>query len=209
MRFRRNFPGVAVTAPSFPDVQEPEVVEWAGKYVEAKRRGRWEYAGRPGGIRAAVILAVDAGEVVLVEQFRVPLGRMCLELPAGLIGDDDGADGEDHFAAAARELEEETGYAAARWRDLGEYSSSPGMLSETFTLLKASGLARGGEGGGVGSEDITVHTVPLTEVAGFVEQRRAAGTVIDVRLLLLLGALVLLLALARAELRAELAPSAA
>lgn len=171
-----------------PDADKPEEVVWSGKYVEAKRRGRWEYAGRPGGIRAAVILAVDAGEVVLVEQYRVPLGRMCLELPAGLIGDDDGADDEDPFAAAERELEEETGYAAARWEDLGEYSTSPGMLSETFTLLRASGLTRIGDGGGVGSEDITVRTVPLTDLPALVAERRAAGTAIDVRLLLLLGA---------------------
>jgi ADP-ribose pyrophosphatase len=171
-----------------PDADKPEEIVWSGKYVQARRHGRWEYAGRPGGVRAAVILALDAGEVLLVEQFRVPLGRRCLELPAGLIGDDDGAEDEDPFAAAERELEEETGFAAARWQDLGEYSSSPGMLSETFTLLKASGLTRVGDGGGTEGEDIVVHNVPLASIAEFVAQRREAGVVIDVRLLLLLGA---------------------
>jgi ADP-ribose pyrophosphatase len=171
-----------------PDADKPEEIVWNGKYVQAKRRGRWEYAGRPGGIRAAVILALDAGEVVLVEQFRVPLGKTCLELPAGLIGDDDGGEDEDPFAAAERELEEETGFAAARWEDLGEYSSSPGMLSETFSLLKASGLTRVGDGGGTDSEDIVVHKVPLAWVPQLVAERRAAGVTIDVRLLLLLGA---------------------
>jgi ADP-ribose pyrophosphatase len=171
-----------------PDADRPEEIVWSGKYVQARRRGRWEYAGRPGGIRAAVILALDAGEVLLVEQFRVPLGKTCLELPAGLIGDDDGGENEDSFAAAERELEEETGFAAARWEDLGEYSSSPGMLSETFSLLKASGLTRVGDGGGTDSEDIVVHKVPLARVPQLVAERRAAGVTIDVRLLLLLGA---------------------
>jgi ADP-ribose pyrophosphatase len=171
-----------------PDADKPEEIVWDGKYVQAKRRGRWEYAGRPGGIRAAAILALDAGEVVLIEQFRVPLQTTCLELPAGLIGDDDGADGEDAFAAAERELEEETGYVAARWEDLGEFGSSPGMLSETFSLLKATGLTRVGEGGGTASEQITVRKVPLARIADFVDARRAAGLTIDVRILLLLGA---------------------
>src|SRR5690606_28603533 len=75
-----------------PDAEAPEQVEGAGKFVQAKRRGRWEYAGRPGNMRAAVILAIDAGEVILVEQYRVPLGKFCLELPAGLVGDE--TDGE-------------------------------------------------------------------------------------------------------------------
>jgi ADP-ribose pyrophosphatase len=171
-----------------PDADRPEEIVRSGKYVEAKRRGRWEYAGRPGGIRAAVILAVDAGEVVLIEQYRVPLGKTCLELPAGLIGDEDGGADEEPFAAAERELEEETGFAAACWEDLGEYSSSPGMLSETFSLLKASGLTRVGDGGGTDSEDIAVHKVPLARVPQLVAERRAAGVTIDVRLLLLLGA---------------------
>src|SRR5688572_15100141 len=120
-----------------PDADAPETVEWAGKFVLAKRRGRWEYAGRARGIRAAVILAVDAGEVILVEQYRVPLGRFCLELPAGLIGDE--TEDEDAIASARRELEEETGYQAAHWEDLGEFYSSPGMIQEGFTLLKATG----------------------------------------------------------------------
>lgn len=170
------------------DADKPEEVMWAGEFIIANRRGRWEYAKRARGIRAAVILAVDAGKVVLVEQFRVPLGRPCLELPAGLIGDQEGGEDEDPFAAAERELEEETGYAAARWDDLGEFASSPGMVGETFTLLKASGLSKVGDGGGVEGENITVHTVPLDGLERFVAERRAAGIVIDVRLLLLLGA---------------------
>lgn len=168
-----------------PDADAPEQVEWAGKFVEARRRGRWEYAGRPGGMRAAVILAIDNGEVILVEQYRVPLGKFCLELPAGLIGDETA--GEDAIESAIRELEEETGYRAAHWEELGEFYSSPGMLSESFTLVKATGLTRVGDGGGTDHEDIVVHRVALERVAEIVADHRARGHAIDVKLMLLLG----------------------
>ena len=172
-----------------PDAEAPETVEWAGKFVLAKRRGRWEYASRARGIRAAVILAVDAGEVILIEQYRVPRGRFCLELPAGLIGDE--TEGEDDLVSAMRELEEETGYQAAQWDNLGEFYSSPGMVQESFTLLKATGLTRTGDGGGTEHEDIVVHRVPLDRVAETIAEHRAKGHAIDVRLLMLLGAQIL------------------
>ena len=70
--------------------EEPEIM-WEGRFITAVREGHWEYVRRSRGIRAAVILAeTDAGEIVLVEQHRIPIGRRCLELPAGLIGDDRG-----------------------------------------------------------------------------------------------------------------------
>ncbi|MGE0180472.1 MAG: NUDIX hydrolase, partial [Sphingomonas sp.] len=164
----------------------PEELMWEGRFIAAKRRGRWEYVSRTRGIHAAVILAIDAGHVILVEQYRVPLGRRCLELPAGLVGDD--AQGEAAGAAAIRELEEETGYRAARVTDLGRYYSSPGMVSESFTLLRAEGLERIGEGGGVEGEDIIVHRVKLAEITAFVAAKRAEEVAIDVKLLMLLAA---------------------
>ena len=132
---------------SDPDASAPEEVMWAGRFITAKRRGKWEYVGRARGIRAAVILAIDDGHVLLVDQYRVPLGRRCIELPAGLVGDHD-AD-EDAGIAASRELEEETGYRAARLESVGEFFSSPGMVSESFTLFRAHDLEKTGEGGGV------------------------------------------------------------
>ena len=171
-----------------PDHDKPEEIVWQGKYVTAKTRGRWEYVSRSRGIRAAVVLAVDEDDhVLLVEQYRVPLGQTCIELPAGLIGDDDGSPDEDPLAAAGRELVEETGYEAAILEDMGTYFSSPGMVSESFTLVRARGLSRVGEGGGVDGEDITVHRVARANVPSFLARKRAEGCGIDVRMLLLLG----------------------
>jgi ADP-ribose pyrophosphatase len=161
---------------------------WEGRFITAVREGNWEYVRRSRGIRAAVILAeTDAGEILLVEQDRIPIGRRCLELPAGLVGDDDENEIGNVEEAAARELEEETGYRAAHMQPLGEYYSSPGMVAENFTLVRASGLTRVGEGGGVEGEDIVVHQVPRADVVSFIEQKRDEGVGIDVRLLLLLG----------------------
>ena len=163
---------------------EPEVV-WSGRFIEAKRLGKWEYVSRTRGVSAAAILAVDDGHVLLVEQYRVPIGALCLELPAGLVGDD--TEGEEAESAAIRELEEETGYRAERAVDLGRYFASPGMSSEGFTLLRAEGLAKVGEGGGVAGEDIEVHRVRLEALPDFVAERRARGVAVDAKLLLLLG----------------------
>lgn len=158
---------------------------WQGRFVSARRRGKWEYVTRARGMRAAVIMAVEDGHALLVEQYRVPVGHSCIELPAGLIGDED-AD-EDALSAAARELEEETGYRAARIEEIGEFWSSPGLVSESFTLVRASGLTRVHDGGGVDGENIIVHRVALGEVAGFVAGKRRQGCAVDVKLLLLLA----------------------
>ncbi len=172
---------------STPDADLPEEIAWKGKWIVAKTRGKWEYATRARNIRAAVILAVEDGDILLVEQYRVPLGLRCLELPAGLIGDDDGGEDEDPLSAARRELEEETGYVAAHWQDCGTFFSSPGMISESFTLLKATGLKKVSAGGGTDSEDITVHRVKLADFPQVIADFRARGIGIDTRMLLALG----------------------
>ena len=173
---------------SAPDHDKPEQIVWQGKFITAKTRGRWEYVARARGIRAAVILAVDEEDhVLLVQQYRVPLGRDCLELPAGLIGDDDGGADEDPLAAAGRELEEETGYRSGRLEDCGAFYSSPGMVSESFSLVRATDLVKIGDGGGVDGENITVHRVPRADLASFIASKRKEGCGIDVRLLLLVG----------------------
>jgi ADP-ribose pyrophosphatase len=174
---------------SIPGPEVPIETMWQGKYIVARRQGTWEFVGRVGGISAAVIVAIDAGHVILVEQYRVPLQKRCLELPAGLVGDESA--GESVEASAARELEEETGYRPERIETIGTFQSSPGMVSESFTLVRAIGLTKAGEGGGNSDEKITVHRVPLDQIAEFVAERRAAGVAMDVKLLLLLAGPIL------------------
>lgn len=172
-----------------PAPDAPIETRWEGRFIAVKQQGSWEYVSRARGIHAAVILAIDDAadgrHVILVEQYRVPLKVRCLELPAGLVGDDTA--GEASEIAAERELEEETGYRAAHWRTVGEFYSSPGMVSESFTLLVATGLTRIGEGGGVDGEDIIVHRVRLDRVADLVAAKRAEGCGIDVRVAMLLA----------------------
>jgi len=163
---------------------------WQGKFVQACRRGKWEFAGRVGGIRAVVIHAEHEGRLILVEQYRVAVGGRCLELPAGLVGDHDPSATVESTAVA--ELEEEAGFTAERIERLGEYHASPGMLTESFTLVRAHGVRRIGEGGGVaGEEDIAVHLVVPADLPAFVAARREAGVAMDVKLLLPLAPFLL------------------
>jgi ADP-ribose pyrophosphatase len=163
--------------------------QWQGRFIEVHAEpygdGVWEYASRVRQMGAAVILALHEEAIVLVEQFRVPLGARTIELPAGLIGDagsDEGA-----AQAAARELEEETGWRAETWEPLGDFATSPGMSNEMFSLFRARGLVRVGTGGGVAGEDITPHLVRLADLSDFLAARRGEGMVIDCRLGLALG----------------------
>lgn len=170
---------------SIPGSDAPEQIVWEGRFLAAKRRGTWEYVSRTRGVSAAVILAVEDGHVLLVEQYRVALACLCLELPAGLVGDE--TPDEAVEAAAIRELEEETGYRATHMTELGRFHASPGMSSESFTLLRAEGLERVGEGGGVDGENIRVHRVALDDLPAFVAVRRAEGIAMDAKLITLLG----------------------
>jgi ADP-ribose pyrophosphatase len=158
---------------------------WEGKFVRAMKRDRWEYASRTNNITAVVILAEYEGKVILVEQPRVPPDCRCIELPAGLVGDHD-PDATPE-STAIKELEEETGFTAERVERLGDFLASPGMLSEGFTLVRAHGVRKIGEGGGDEHEDIAVHLVPRAEIPNFVEQKRAEGFGVDVKLLIFMN----------------------
>lgn len=153
---------------------------FTGRFLALVREGRWEYVDRVNATGAAIILAVtDENKLLLVEQYRIPCHCRTIELPAGIIGDEPGAGGESHAAAAGRELLEETGYEARRVEPLTTGPASAGVTSEVVTLFRARQLRRVGAGGGVGHEEITVHEIPLAEVPSFLEAKARAGVLVD------------------------------
>ncbi len=88
---------------------------------------------------SAVMMAVDEhGRVLLVRQYRLPARASLWELPAGRLDE-----GETPLQAARRELLEETGYRARRWKKLVTYYASPGYVSEKLTIFLATELTRG------------------------------------------------------------------
>lgn len=160
-------------------VTKSETIHFNGRFLGLKESNGWEYAFRTNASGVIVLVPVtDAGELVLVEQYRPPVRSRVLELPAGLVGDN-GDSGEDFKVAAQRELLEETGFQAASLKELLDCPSSPGMTSEVFTVYYASGLKRVGPGGGVGNENITVHLVPLESFNGWLESRVSEGVMFD------------------------------
>jgi len=163
---------------------QPDHVEImaSGRYLRLVRQGRWEYAERPHTRGAVAVIAVtDDQELILVEQHRVPLGRACIELPAGLAGDLDDDPDESFLHAAQRELYEETGYRAAQIEHLFPAVTSPGLTSESIDLYRATGLTRENEGGGIDQEDIRVHHVPLRQVDIWLQQRVNSGLAVDIK----------------------------
>lgn len=154
-----------------------------GRFLELLKDGRWEYAQRVNARGAVFVVAVTpAGELVLVEQYRVPVHERTLELPAGIYGDEDSAAHETPEQCALRELEEETGYRASRAKLLFSGPVAPGLTSEILFMVRARGLEKVHPGGGIGGENITVHTVPLTEIDGWLERKRREGLLVEPRI---------------------------
>lgn len=152
---------------------------YRGDYVSLKIRAGWEYAARSHPLVAVLVAFTDAGELLLVEQYRPPVDNRVVELPAGLVGDCAGREDESLLAAAARELEEETGYRADRLVEIMRCPTSSGLTDETAVFVRATGLTRTGPGGGDSSEDITVHRVPGRQAADWLAERARAGVGID------------------------------
>ena len=152
----------------------------SGRFVRLVSREGWECVERvnTSGI-VCMVPVTEENEVVLVEQFRRPLGVRVIEWPAGLVGDNDQTQGEALETAARRELLEETGYEAKEFVYLTEGPPSSGLTSEVITFYLAKGLKKVADGGGESGEDIAVHKVPMKKVHDWLDEKRRAGVMVD------------------------------
>ncbi len=128
----------------------------------------YEVVEHPGA--AAVVALTPDRHVLLVRQFRQPVGRELLELPAGTL-----EPGESPLECARRELAEEAGQAAGRWEPLISFYPSPGVLSEELHVFLAEDLrvsAAERE-----EEDLRVESLPLEDA----HRRIAAGEIRDAK----------------------------
>lgn len=152
---------------------------WLGLY----RIGKWDFVRRPNSDACVGILAITPeNEIVLVEQFRIPMQHRVIEVPAGLVGDEEEFTGESLAESAGRELLEETGYRAGSIVPLIASPTSAGMSSEYVHLFHAKDLVREHAGGGVAGEDILVHHVPLSGLRSWFAEQEAAGKAIDFKI---------------------------
>ncbi|WP_147652249.1 NUDIX hydrolase [Vulcaniibacterium gelatinicum] len=165
-----------------PPDDEPFELLAQGRWLRLVRRGRWESCERVHGQGMAVIVIArtPADEVLLVEQYRVPLGQRTIEMPAGLVGDESGEDTLED--AARRELEEETGWRADKVEVLLVGPTSAGLTNERIAFVRATGLTKVGPGGGVGGEDITVHAVPRRDAPRWLVRKQREGYALDIKL---------------------------
>lgn len=140
---RRVFDG-AVTAVRIDEVVMPDGQTASREVVEhdlAVAVVALDTANDTAGDTADTVgLPAPAAGIILIEQYRHPLRRRLWELPAGLMD----VDGEPAQEAAARELIEETGYAAAEWSVLLDVATSPGFSEEVVRIFLARGLTRVG-----------------------------------------------------------------
>jgi ADP-ribose pyrophosphatase len=119
---------------------------------------------------SVVILAVDKRKnkkdpwIVMEHQYRHAAKQFLWELPAGKL-----EPGEDPLIGAQRELEEETGYRAKKWKPLVEYYGSPGFLGESMKVFLAEGLVAG-DAHPEDDEDIEFRLVKLSEIVEMIEK---------------------------------------
>jgi len=151
---------------------------YTGQYLTLCSRNGWEYIHRRHPVVVMVAWTPNR-ELLLVEQYREPIGGRTIELPAGLVGDEIGSEDEDLLKAAARELEEETGWRSDRLSEIMRCPTSSGMSDETAVFILAEELVQTGPGGGTASENITVHAIPHNQIDKWLDQQRQAGLALD------------------------------
>jgi len=162
---------------------DEETTLYESKWLGLYRKGHWDYVRRPNSDACVGILAVtDHNEILLVEQFRIPVGKKVIEIPAGLVGDEPNFRGESLAESAARELLEETGYRAGKIDLLISSPTSAGMTPEATHLFYATQLTKEADGGGVAGENITVHKIQLPELRRFLSEKEAAGLMVDFKI---------------------------
>jgi ADP-ribose pyrophosphatase len=152
----------------------------SGKFLSFVKLDGYEMVERKNCTGVVVILPItEQNELVLVEQYRLPVKKRCIELPAGLVNDIQGAAQESMQDAAKRELVEETGYEAREMRYMADWATSCGMTSEMVQVYQALGLTKVGAGGGDEQEDITVHVVPIKGIKNWFDQKTREGLLVD------------------------------
>lgn len=120
------------------------------------RQARREIVEHPGAV--AIVPILDNGEVILVNQFRAPINRIALEIPAGKL-----EPGELPENCAMRELEEETGYSAGKLEHKATFFTTPGFSDEIMHLYVATQLKRSRKHPDA-DEFLETETIPLDEL---------------------------------------------
>lgn len=165
-----------------PDAGKPLETLFEGRWLRIRRRGRWEYVERvhAGGMAVIIVAATPERKLLFVEQERIPVDGPTIEMPAGLVGDEEGS--ETLEAAASRELLEETGWQAGRIDVLLVGPTSSGLTSERVAFVRATGLEKVGDGGGDETERIRVHEVPVDEAPAWLVRKMGEGYQLDAKL---------------------------
>ncbi|MDZ4055674.1 MAG: NUDIX hydrolase [Polynucleobacter sp.] len=128
-----------------------------------------EYLTQPGAV--AILAILEDGRVLLERQYRYPVARVCMEIPAGKL-----ELGEDPLLCAQRELAEETGYTAKRWSYIRRIHPVISYSTEFIDIYLAEGLTKGQRH--LDEEEfLDVFAAPLEDLLGWVEQ----GTITDVK----------------------------
>lgn len=157
------------------------------KYTTLCIQNGWEFCERNDTNKSVGIIAItDEKKLILVKQFRTPIGLHCIELPCGLWGDSNKH--ETSHDAARRELLEETGYEAKDIIMVGTFTSSPGMLPEEISVFLATHIKKIAKGGGIENEKIEVLEVSKKDLEKLIRSTFAIHpkTKLDCKVLLAL-----------------------